>query len=475
MGWDEFTARTGKLLHRLLPTPLEKPPEAFSAYLREACGQVRWRRARGAVKRELLDHLEDQRDAFLEEGLGREEAERKAVEDLGPAALVGQGMDGACRPRRDWILLAAAGALVLFACLTQGALWAEAADPKWEMLEVSPYRDWLKNYPCWIAGGVLGFLAFYLTGPLCWARCGWVLPAAYWVGWALLDRTVSRWPGLDRWEDDGLFLACRNLLEMALPLAPVFGALLLYRLHGTGWPGALLFLGLCWWFWGQAGSGRQGQIVGCLMAGLLLWGLWSQWFGKGAARRGKLWAALLAGFLLLLSAGRIVQLIGGLIYGFGRQGYGAGYNYKWELIEPGSLITMDPNWVGPANGQYPVWTGQLLLDAVRRWGLVCILAVAVLLAVFFLRCFLDWKGQKKWLGKTITAAAALYLLVTGGAELGGLLGLWSGQFLELPFFCGGQGFVVSLALLGTLLAVRRDQALIPGRKAESLSRRKDST
>jgi len=91
-------------------------PETMEAYLAAAGEQLRWRRARPLVLRELGRHLEDQRDAFVQEGHSPEEAERLAVEEMGDPEIVGAELDALHRPRPQWgpltmiVLLALLGA-----------------------------------------------------------------------------------------------------------------------------------------------------------------------------------------------------------------------------------------------------------------------------------------------------------------------------------------------------------------------------
>lgn len=467
MRWAE-----GRVSSLLKVRKREKPPVGFAAYLQKVCGCVKWRRARGAVKEELLGHLEDQRDAFLEAGLEREEAERRAVEDIGPAELVGTELDKAYRPRRVWLLLLAA---FLLAGLTAAAITAlgvtvKSMGPDWSwVLEPNGPYGWFKTFPAWAVGGAAAFLLAYCSGPRCWVRCGYALPAGYAAVWLALSRMIRWWwENPARLEEGGYFL-CLELESVMIALAPLMGALLLYRLHGKGWRGALAFAGVCLLFWewiGKHGNSARLTAAG-LLAGLLLWGLWSGWFGGSLAGYRKLAAAVTAAFLLICSAGKIVSGINGLLFEFGNQGYGAGYFGSGELAEPGYFLTMAPNWIGPAENAGWLYSGHLLLDAVRHWGLACLLAVAGLLTVFFIRCLAEWHRQRKWLGKTVVAAAGLYLFFTGLLEIGSITGLWAAQYLDLPFACGGSGFVISMALLGAIAAAARDGALIPGRRAEA--------
>ncbi len=80
-------------------------PETMRAYLEAVQAQIRWKRARPVLVRELEQHLEDQRDSFLQEGNSPEEAERLAVQDMGDPVTVGTELDRVHRPRPQWGLL----------------------------------------------------------------------------------------------------------------------------------------------------------------------------------------------------------------------------------------------------------------------------------------------------------------------------------------------------------------------------------
>ena len=105
--------------------------KTIQSWLETAAAQIRWRRARPVLTRELAQHLEDQRDAFAAEG--QENAEALAVEEMGDPVAVGAELDRVHRPDPQWgplaaaLVLAAAGA-VLRVWLTAG--WSDrSADP----------------------------------------------------------------------------------------------------------------------------------------------------------------------------------------------------------------------------------------------------------------------------------------------------------------------------------------------------------
>ena len=94
--------------------------ETIREYLDTVQEQIRWKRARPVVVRELEQHLTDQRDAFLEEGSAPEEAERLAVEEMGDPVSAGTELDRVHRPKPQWGLLATTLALALLGGFMRG-------------------------------------------------------------------------------------------------------------------------------------------------------------------------------------------------------------------------------------------------------------------------------------------------------------------------------------------------------------------
>ena len=56
-----------------------RPSDRMQDYLDQICGQVRWKKAHGAIRKELQDHLQDQAQAFEDEGNTPEKAAEMAV------------------------------------------------------------------------------------------------------------------------------------------------------------------------------------------------------------------------------------------------------------------------------------------------------------------------------------------------------------------------------------------------------------
>ena len=98
----------------------------FEEYLKQCTEQIRCKAMRPVIEKELRNHLEEQKEAYLADGLEVDKAEEKAVRDMGDPVETGTGLDRVHRPRMDFktlgliLLLAAAGIVVQFMLADQG-------------------------------------------------------------------------------------------------------------------------------------------------------------------------------------------------------------------------------------------------------------------------------------------------------------------------------------------------------------------
>ena len=87
--------------------------ERIEQYLDEVGAQVRWKRVRPALKRELRTHLEEQTEAYLAEGMAEDAAEAEAVRQMGDAEAVGLALDAVHRPKKQTAILLFAGLAIV--------------------------------------------------------------------------------------------------------------------------------------------------------------------------------------------------------------------------------------------------------------------------------------------------------------------------------------------------------------------------
>lgn len=90
-----------------------------SEYIDAVIGQMRCRRAHAMVAKELSDHISDQTETFLHQGMSAQQASARAVLEMGDAVEVGMEMDRLHRPAMDRKTLIAVGILSLAAMFLQ--------------------------------------------------------------------------------------------------------------------------------------------------------------------------------------------------------------------------------------------------------------------------------------------------------------------------------------------------------------------
>ena len=58
-------------------------------FITKTLEQIRWKKAHDSVRKELSDHIEDQKNAFLDMNMDENEAEERAVQEMGDPMDVG--------------------------------------------------------------------------------------------------------------------------------------------------------------------------------------------------------------------------------------------------------------------------------------------------------------------------------------------------------------------------------------------------
>ncbi len=83
-------------------------------FLETICEQVRWKKAHGMIHEEIRNHIIDQKNAFMDEGLDENTATDKAIKEMGDPVLIGTELDQAHRPKTEWGIIFLTGIMLLF-------------------------------------------------------------------------------------------------------------------------------------------------------------------------------------------------------------------------------------------------------------------------------------------------------------------------------------------------------------------------
>lgn len=422
-------------------------PERMEQFLDTAMDQVRWKRAKAPLRRELETHLLDQQDACLEQGMAPEEAQAEAVRQMGDPVVVGQELDRVHRPQPQWGLLG----LTLLLALTGGILRVGLTAAMPDAIQVSQT--------------VLALLL----------GCGCLL-GAYFLDYTFLGRyaRIVYWGAVVLGGLSLIFSPNYNnasyYTRYVVLLYPVAYAALVYALRGKGWKGLALAIlgGVPLAVIAMLAPYLLGLVI-LLVTGalLLLCAVCRDWFGVGKH------AGTLALVLLLLLCGALC-LYCGLSQGYFQKRLTLLLHPEADALGAGYMATAiqsalaGAQWLGegtiggffgdsttplPESGR-----DALLTTLIHRLGwmpfLALMLTVAGTLAWVLVKCL----RQKNELGRLISLAVVLTLGLQAVSSL--LLNLGypftSGTF---PLLVGNLHSILDMGLLGLALSVFRQEKM----------------
>lgn len=74
-------------------------------FLNTVCEQIKYKPIRNSISEELQNHIEESKENYIQEGLEEQEAEEKAIIQMGDAEEIGKKLNKIHRPKLDWKLL----------------------------------------------------------------------------------------------------------------------------------------------------------------------------------------------------------------------------------------------------------------------------------------------------------------------------------------------------------------------------------
>lgn len=422
-------------------------PELLRGWVNNATAQMRWKRARPVAAKELADHLSDQYEAFLDEGMDEEAAAQATMCEMGDAVETGTRLDRAWRPRPDWVMLGIVLVVAAVGLVLQYLL--------------RPHNDleWYMFFGKYVAGAVCLLAAYFadytILGRHCWLLYGlWVVGGLALIG-PLNYRVNGKLVYLAQW----------------VWFFPVLFAGILFRQRGNGTRGigiCLLSLPVMWFLAMQAPSMAAIAVLTLVSCGILFATVWRGAFGRRT--RGKL--ALAASPVLAMLLYFLFQL------------------YAYEHIRERLAAALHPQraastegWLG-AIVQYVMFgirfpncekggfetfvryegaTDLLFVSAKYCWGwavVLLILAAAVLLLVWGFRIARRQTGllaRGVCMGVMVTFAlqTLMYVLQNCGIILIAAYGLPLLSF-------GGMYLCQTMLLLGLMLSAQRSGQLESG-------------
>lgn len=445
-------------------------------YIKAATSQIRSRRARDMVARELEAHMEDQAAYYREQGMSEEEAGKEAVRQMGDPVEVGISMDQIHRPQTDWKMIIMLVLLCVLGLCLQIALNREVAEA--QLLEegvsvsLGLFSGISRAFVITLAAAVvLGVLTCVMDYTIVLRYAPWFICFILfmlWVqGWVIWPNSSNRMAFPVKW----YYL-----------LVPLYASLL-YRYRGRGrrgFVGGILLLVLLQVIMSAQGTWMVTSLAGLrfsfVLAVMLSVAVLCGWYGE--QRRGKLvclWGGALLAFGLaaqwmLLRGGFRAERIRAILHPYDYAGSGGYYVVTirgwlgrcklWGNPEAAAQFAQGYIGVFLTDGSFNVDGGNLLY-LFLRYGIVPGVIVCLIflgsIGYFLYRCL----RQKNQLGQMTGAGCCIVFLVEFAGALMSNLGvlICNGAIPFLSY--GGQEIEVWAILAGLVFSIIRYQNLLP--------------
>lgn len=423
-------------------------------YLKHMTEQIRCEKARGGIAKEIGSHIEEQKTAYMSEGMEPEEAEEEAVRDMGDPVEAGAALDMLHRPQMAWGWISLIAVLYVVGFIVQIMMQKEA----------TPYLEnqTLQYAVRLVAGfGVMVGICYVDYSRIgMWAKEISLLAfGILYVGILFFGTNVN---GATLW----IYGIHANVRMLIFLFVPLYGAIL-YQYRGQGYRAVVK--GILWMLPALIFELRIPSIITMWILFLSFIIILSTAIGKGwfQVARKKTVAALWIGTILMPVLGCALILSQGASYQADRirallNPASAGYTYHQttvirELIAGSHLV---------GAGENTQQMIHMLPDAVNYSLIYVIVSYGILAAVFLagiiVYLFLNFLGkalkQKNQLGMIMGIGCSVVMLVQMVFYILENIGYTPLGLTYCPFITyGGTGMVITNILLGLLLSIYRYQ------------------
>lgn len=408
-------------------------------YLDILTEQIRCKKARGAVREELEAHMEDQKEAFMENGMKSEEAEERAVKEMGDPVETGISMDRIHRPKMAW------GSILFICFLSLGGLLIQYLLQK-QFLDIIFLPGSFVRHLIYVIIGLGVMMLFCFVD---YSRIGYRAREISIVLFILLFEAIGLFGkqvnGAKSWISlGGITIDVKMALFLFVPL---YGAIL-FCYKGYGYK--VIRKAILW----MLPAIVLAMWCNSLVTALLLFLTFAVTFSIAVSRKwfqvsekivlSVLWILIMA---LPFLGYAMVEL------------YGAAYQ-KLRLktmigLEQGSKYVSEYG------------SGYVLHYIAVYYGTFAAIIVAGCITFLFLYFLKISFRQKNQLGQLMGAGCSIVFVIQTGIYILSNIGILPG-IVNCPFITyGGTGIFVTYILLGILLSIYRYQNVVSERRATS--------
>lgn len=425
-------------------------------YLETVLEQIRFEKAKRMISDELENHIHDQKEAFMLNGMDEKEAYEKAVDEMGDPIDVGIAMDRIHRPKMEWKMILLVLGISIISILLQFVMRADMGneiysfDVNRQVLYVGVglavmiafcFFDYTRIGLFAKAGASILILLLLLSlavGPQIKGKSGFITFGTMYVSLHLLSYLYIPFYGgiLYSYKNQGNWGFVKSILWMIIPI------FLCLRLPDLSLASALLMIMLI-------------QIVYVMSKG---------WFEQ-SKKRIILTASLIAGcpiamILYFLFFGAEYQRDRILALFTSSHEYNYTMNTVRDLLRGSSMAGKSADGVGSILPD--VASNYILTYVFSYYGILAAVILLFVLGFFIFKVFKISLRQKNQLGLVIGIGCSMIFSVQIIMYVMVNFTIIPTTSVFLPLFSyGGTGTIVSYALIGILLSIYRYENVIP--------------
>ncbi len=416
--------------------------------MQQVCNEIRWKKAHDVVREELLAHIEDQREAYMMDGIPELEADALAVEEMGDPLEIGNHFDKVYRPHIEWNVILFVGVIIAVGLFIRLSLMRAAGLENTLLEDIAPM---VVGLVVLVYGYLLDYGSLFYhyfsdkTAGIIWtAICTSVL------FYLITGEELLFGYGINGENPAMTYLALLWILVLCAFVCMQYQK----GTKGYGYSYLFLLFSLCFF------SGTTAGFLLILGTGIVLLGyaLNQNWFGCDR----KWWVTLsflpLALIVLLLqSPWRMSQFIIALNPASDPMGYGYSAIQVMTVLEEAQLFGAGGKDLFYAVEYVPaLMTDHILTAAVAHWGWISLIPIVAAYGMMFYLAVKASYRVKSRIGKML-------LVTVGAAWMIQLLLYFCMNFTTLQISCYPLLFVQSnqfnMFLLGLVLSVYKTGAV----------------
>ena len=412
-------------------------------FLNAVCGEIRYKGVHENIVKELTDHIEDQKAAYLKQGLEEEAATLKSIEQMGDPIVVGMELDKAHRPKTDWSTLSIILALVIIGGVVQ-----------YLFSTVNSSESHSLSY--FLAYASIGLVAFAVMYFFDYTLLGRFSKLAYFVIFMFTIISTSAFRP-----------SYRYIYYFVLLFIPVFAGII-YSFRNKGYLGiissGLFYIGLAFLcLLENSFTSLLLLTVSCLI--LLTVAILRNYFGVNR----KVGLAIVylpmivAVLMLLFSLAPFRTYRLATILNPEKDPMGAGYisniiKCLFSTAKPIGTASLIGNFQGKSIDQIlPAWSTDFPLTyIIASFGYLFGIVLIALMIILIARMFISIAKQKNAYGLLVALSVSITITAQIAISILANLGVIVPFSVTLPFISfGAAGYILNMGLIGLLISVYR--------------------